>query len=156
MRNALSCRVSITAILCVAIWILMLWICWGGGGLSSLPEQYNCLHLQEWSHFITWKILLSIFDSMKTSDLGKYDDGVPLLVVCPLLHVQHVVGVLGIRDSVVVGALLQPWRSRARDPMSWMNFFSIYLLLPAAPALGFIRPLTEMSTRSREVMFLGV
>jgi hypothetical protein len=33
--------------------------------------------------------------------------------------------------------------------------FSIYLILPAAMALGFIQPLTEMSTRSRKIMFVG-
>jgi hypothetical protein len=32
--------------------------------------------------------------------------------------------------------------------------FSIYLILPAAQALGFTQPLIEMSTRSRKIMFL--
>jgi hypothetical protein len=34
--------------------------------------------------------------------------------------------------------------------------FSIYLILPAALALGFTQSLTEMSTRSRNIMFLGI
>jgi hypothetical protein len=33
--------------------------------------------------------------------------------------------------------------------------FAIYLILPAALSLGFTQPLTEMSTRSRKIVFLG-
>jgi hypothetical protein len=36
-----------------------------------------------------------------------------------------------------------------------MNFVSIYLILPTALALEFTQPLIELSTRSREIMFLG-
>jgi hypothetical protein len=35
------------------------------------------------------------------------------------------------------------------------EFLSIYLIFPAALGLGFTQPLTEMSTRSRKLMFLG-
>jgi hypothetical protein len=35
------------------------------------------------------------------------------------------------------------------------EFFSIYLILPAALGLGFTQLLKEMSTRSRRKMFLG-
>jgi hypothetical protein len=34
-------------------------------------------------------------------------------------------------------------------------FFLIYLILPAALGPGFTQPLTEMSTRSRKIIFLG-
>jgi hypothetical protein len=37
-------------------------------------------------------------------------------------------------------------------PDEVIEFFSIYVILPAA--LGFTRPLTEMSSRSRKIMFL--
>jgi hypothetical protein len=36
-----------------------------------------------------------------------------------------------------------------------VNFFSIYLILLATLGPRFTRPLTEMSTRSRKIMFLG-
>jgi hypothetical protein len=35
------------------------------------------------------------------------------------------------------------------------EFFSIYLILPAALGHGFTQSLTEMSTRSIQIMFLG-
>jgi hypothetical protein len=34
------------------------------------------------------------------------------------------------------------------------EFFSIYLILPAALGPGFTQPLTEMSMKSRKIMFL--
>jgi hypothetical protein len=34
-------------------------------------------------------------------------------------------------------------------------FLSVYLILPAALGLRFVEPLTELSTRSREIVFLG-
>jgi hypothetical protein len=39
--------------------------------------------------------------------------------------------------------------------MTSISFFPIYLILLAALGPGFTQPLTEMSTRSREIMFLG-
>jgi hypothetical protein len=42
--------------------------------------------------------------------------------------------------------MLQTGRSRDRVPMRWI--IPIYLILPAALALGSTQPLTEMSTRN--------
>jgi hypothetical protein len=36
-----------------------------------------------------------------------------------------------------------------------MNYFFMYLILPAALDLEFTQPLIEMSTRNRKIMFLG-
>jgi hypothetical protein len=45
--------------------------------------------------------------------------------------------------------------SWVRDPLRSLNFFSIYLILPAAVGyLGLTHPLAEMSTRNRKNKFL--
>jgi hypothetical protein len=49
---------------------------------------------------------------------------------------------------------LQAGRPRVRDSLESIIIFSIYLILPAV--LGFIQPLTEMSTRSRKIIVLEV
>jgi hypothetical protein len=55
--------------------------------------------------------------------------------------------------SVVVKALCYKPEGREFETGGRELIFSIYLILPAALALRFIQPLTEMSTRSRK-MFL--
>jgi hypothetical protein len=50
------------------------------------------------------------------------------------------------------GTMLKAGRSQVRDPMRWMNFFSIYIILLATLGPGVH---SEMSTRSRRIMFLG-
>jgi hypothetical protein len=48
--------------------------------------------------------------------------------------------------------MVQAGKSRARDPIKWINFFSVCIIL--AWALEFTQPLTEMSIRIRK-MFQG-
>jgi hypothetical protein len=45
-------------------------------------------------------------------------------------------------------------RSRIRDPMRWMNFFNVLNLSGRTRPRGLLS-VTEMSTRSRKIMFLG-
>jgi hypothetical protein len=55
-----------------------------------------------------------------------------------------------------LGTMLQAGRSRVRVPLRLLNFFfSLYNPSSRTMALGFIQPLTEMSTRNRIIMFLG-
>jgi hypothetical protein len=44
---------------------------------------------------------------------------------------------------------------QARDPMRRMNFFNLPNASGCTRPLGFTQPRTEMSTRSRKIMFLG-
>jgi hypothetical protein len=51
-----------------------------------------------------------------------------------------------------VNTTLQAGRSRVRDPMKCMKFLN---LPNPSSRIRFTQPLTEMSTRSRKIMFLG-
>jgi hypothetical protein len=46
------------------------------------------------------------------------------------------------------------WKVTGSRPIEVNEFFSIYLILPAALGLGFTQPLEEMSTRSIKIVFL--
>jgi hypothetical protein len=45
--------------------------------------------------------------------------------------------------------------SRVRDPMRSLNLITLLNLSGLTKTKGFTRPLTEMSTRSRQIMFLA-
>jgi hypothetical protein len=47
------------------------------------------------------------------------------------------------------------WKVVGSSSNEVIEFFSIYLIHPAALALGFTQPLTEISTRNKKIMFLG-
>jgi hypothetical protein len=51
--------------------------------------------------------------------------------------------------------MLQAERSRARDPLRLNEFSQFTSSFRPLSTLGFTQPLTEMSTRSREIMFVG-
>jgi hypothetical protein len=61
----------------------------------------------------------------------------------------------GARSSVVVNALCYNPEGHGFETRWGDRIFPIYLILPSALGLGFTQPVTEMSTGSRKVMFLG-
>jgi hypothetical protein len=58
------------------------------------------------------------------------------------------------RVSVVARTLCYKPEGRGFDTRSGEGFFSIYLILPVALGPGVYYPLTEISIRSRKIMFL--
>jgi hypothetical protein len=60
------------------------------------------------------------------------------------------------RSIIVVEALCYKPEGREFKTRWGELIFSIYLILPGPLGLGFTQPLTEMSTRSRKIMFWGV
>jgi hypothetical protein len=54
------------------------------------------------------------------------------------------------------GTMLQAGRSRFQDSMRWKKFFILLNPFGHTKPWGFTEPLTEMSTRSREIIFWGV
>jgi hypothetical protein len=71
------------------------------------------------------------------------------------IYLYYVRNRRGGRSVVVKELCYKPWRSRVREPMTWINFFSIYLIIPASLGPGVHSASNRNEYQKQRKMFLG-